>query len=565
MTKIIFAVCAFTMSSIILPQELSKTELDSLYNLYTYLQGINTSGSINQNLLENPEVGKCGLGLVTSIKQNLNSFSLEQQSLLHKLLERPTLPNSIVTPSGLFRVHYTNVGNDAIGYDLNTLLSAIDSVYNFEIGYLGYPMPPTDGADGGDDKYDIYVKNIPGFYGYTQPENKVNSTNWTSYLVIDNDYPTGSYYTQGINAAIVTVAHEFHHAIQMGSFAPSELNAPFRESDRFFYEITSTSFEEFVFDDVNDYYAYMPTYFQNPENSMPSHEGYNLAIWNIYLQNNFGFDILKSQWELMPSTPSIKAIALSINDAGSTMGNELNKFGLWTYFTNSRAVSGRYFEEAANYPLITPTAAMNFNSSSQVYNMSVNPTANYFLRINLPSPDGVFFTIITNSDWQKAIDNYSQFLDFSFTIYSDSASGEKVINDDYSVSFSRDNQMFWNNAGILNNIIVYGDSNYSVPDIEGETFAYPLPYKTSSSGNIRIAFQGESTLGEEVDLNIYSAGVELYYSGKKAIRSSYIKNSEKFCEIVIENVDADFSSGVYIYVIKSGENIYKGKLVIFND
>lgn len=177
----------------------------------------------------------------------------------------------------------------------------------------------------------------------------------------------------------------------------------------------------------------------------------------------------------------------------------------------------------------------------------------------------MFFTIITNSDWQKAIDNYSQFLDFSFTIYSDSASGEKVINDDYSVSFSRDNQTFWNNAGILNNIVVYGDSNYSIPDLEGETFAYPLPYKTSSSGNIRIAFQGESTLGEEVDVNIYSAGVELYYSGKKTIRSSYLKNSEKYCEIVVENTDAEFSSGVYIYVIKSGENIYKGKLVIFND
>jgi len=194
--------------------------------------------------------------------------------------------------------------------------------------------------------------------------------------------------------------------------------------------------------------------------------------------------------------------------------------------------------------------------------MTIAPVANYFLKINLPSSDGVFYSIITNSDYQRTS---NQTVPFSFSIYQDTVNGEKVINDFYSVSFDKDGQPFWNNAGILNNIVVYGDSNYSVPDIEGETFAYPLPYKTSSSGNIRIAFQGESTLGEEVDLNIYSAGVELYYSGKKTIKSSYIKDSEKYCEIVVENSDADFSSGVYIYILKSGENIYKGKLVIFND
>ncbi len=176
------------------------------------------------------------------------------------------------------------------------------------------------------------------------------------------------------------------------------------------------------------------------------------------------------------------------------------------YFTKTRTISGRYFEEATNYPLITPTAIVNFNSSSQTYNMSLNPTANYYLKVNLPLLDGEFNTIITNSDWQKAIDNFSQLLDFSFTIYGDTASGEKIISEKYSVSFNRDNQSFWNNSGILNNIVVYGDSNYAIPDLEGHTYAYPLPFKTSSSGNVTIAFQTNSNLGEEVDLNIFSVG-----------------------------------------------------------
>jgi len=562
MRKITIVVFILLFSSTIIPQELSRNELDSLYNLFTFVRGINPSDKMQQILDENPGEKKCGLGLVTAVKQNLNSFSLEQQSVLSKLLDRPILPNTAVSPNGFFRVHYTTTGPDAIGYDLNLLLSALDSAYNFEINFLGYPSPPTDGSAGGDEKYDIYVQDLAGLYGYTQPENKVNPTNWTSYLVIDNDFPSGFYYTQGINAARVTVAHEFHHAIQMGNYAPINPSEPFRNSDRFFYEITSTAFEEFVFDDVNDYYAYMPSYFQNPETPMSLNDGYNLAIWNIFLQNNFGFEIIKNQWEQIPTKSALEVIALSIFQEGSTLGNELNKFGIWTYFTNSRAITGRYFEEAANYPLINPTASVSFTPPSDTYDMTIAPVANYFLKVNLPSSDGVFYTIITNSDYLKTP---NQTFPFSFSVFQDSITGEKVISDFYSVSFNKDGQEFWNNAGILNNIVVYGDSNYSIPDLEGETFAYPIPYKRSSSGSLRIAFQGVSTLGEEVDLKIYSAGVELYYSGKKAIRSSYLKDSQKYCEIVIDNTEINFPTGVFIYVIKSGENIYKGKLVIFND
>jgi hypothetical protein len=235
-----------------------------------------------------------------------------------------------------------------------------------------------------------------------------------------------------------------------------------------------------------------------------------------------------------------------------------------SFFTDSRAVPGRYFEEAAGYEhLIIPTATLNFNSSAQTYNMSINPTANYFFKINLPSPDGVFYTIITNSDWQKAIENPDQTFPFSFSIFHDTISG-KAINGNYSVSFSKDNQEYWNNAGILNDIVVYGDSNYSIPNLEGDTYAFPMPFKLSSQDYISIDFQSDLN-NEEVDLNIYSAGLELYYSGKKRVQSPYLKDSKRYRRITLNKSDANFSSGVYIYVIKSGNDIYKGKLVIFND
>jgi hypothetical protein len=562
MTKLLTTIIILIFFAQTNAQDYSRVELDSLFNNFTFIRGVNFSDLHQKQVDENPESIKCGMQLVNSIKQNLEYFSHEQQQVLIPLLQRPVTQTSIVSSNGFFRVHYDISGNNAIGYDLNLLLQAVDSVYNFEIIALGFPPPPSDDTSGGDGKYDIYVLNIVD-YGYTQPENKISDSRWSSFMVIDNDYPAGSYFTQDINAARVTVAHEFHHAIQMGSYAPSEINSPYRTEDVYFYELTSTSFEEFVFDDVNDYYAYMPSYFNHPEYPMSNQNGYNLAIWNIYLQKNYGFSIIKRQWELMPAKRALESIALSINDIGSTFGNELNKFGIWTYFTHTRSVPGRYFEEAASYEhLITPTATVSFTPPSKTYDMTIAPVANYFLKINLPSPDGVFYTIITNSDYQKTP---NQTFPFSFSIYQDTVNGVKIINDFYSITFNQDGQTFWNNSGILNDIVVYGDSNYSIPNLEDDSYAYPMPYKKSSSGIIRIAFQADLNLGDEVDLNIYSAGLESVYSGKKNVQYSYMKNFKKMSEVLLLNGDISYPSGVYIYVIKSGNDIYKGKLVIFND
>ena len=561
MIKIITAFLILVSVSQMHSQEFSKNELDSLYNLFTFIRGVNQSDKMQQQLDENPEIRKCGLGLVTAIKQNLKSFSIEQQNILFNLLERPQTQTSIVSSNGFFRVHYDLTGNNALGYDLNLLLEAIDSVYSFEINYLGYPVPPSDGSSGGDDKYDIYVINLGNTYGQTWYENSVGVTNWTSYVEIDNDFGIG-FYTHGIDAARVTIAHEFHHAIQMGNYAQLNGNSAIRLSDTYFYEITSTSMEEFIFSSVNDYYGYMPGYFLHPELPMSDQSGYNMAIWNIYLQNNFGFEIIKNQWEQMPNKFALEAIALSIFQNGSTFGNELNRFGIWTYFTKSRTIPGRYFEEANNYPLITPTATVSFTPPSDTYDMTIGPVANYFLKINFPSPDGVFYSIITNSDYQKTL---GQTFPFSFSVFQDTISGERVINKNYSVSFSNDNQQFWNNAGILNDVVGYGGSSFPEQNLGVESFAYPTPFRKSSSNEINIVFLSNRIPGEEVDLYIYSAGMELYFSAKEHIHLPRIGDPKKYREMTLNKSEANFSSGVYIYVIKSGDDIYKGKLVIFND
>ena len=522
---------------------------------------------------------KCGFVIYNDVRLNFDSFTFEQQDMLKPLISRPQLQTSIISPSGFFRIHYDQSGSNRPSYvtgltteqNVAQVAEALDSVFSFEIAYLGYLSPPGDNGAGGDDKYDVYIQD-QGFgsgviYGYTQPETKVGPVNWSSYMVIDNDYPASEYYTSGLGAMRVTVAHEFHHGIQVGSYSIPNGNSPYRDEDVFFYELTSTSMEEFVFDTVNDYYGYMRSYFQSPNKPFAGQNGYNMAIWNLYLQKRFGFQILKNQWELIPSINAILAINNSLLNEGSYFPGELNKFGVWTYYTNIRSIPGQYFEEAANYPLITPTSKLNFNPPQLNAQGSLRPTANYFLKFTISGSGDSLYAIITNGDAYAASTNWNQFFSFDYTLFSDTTSGARILTDDYSSTFSTSNLNYWSVSEILNNLLVRSDSAL-VPTVEvDESLVFPNPFKYSTASisgeaNINITLNMQS--GTEVDFNVYSVGLQLVYAGSKTV-GPLLNNSLGIYWNALDNNNNKVGSGVYIYVIKQGDEVIKGKVVIFDE
>ena len=66
---------------------------------------------------------------------------------------------------------------------------SIDSAYAILHTHLGYAVPPSDGSAGGDDKYDIYILEMPN-YGLTQPESPGPESwdDYTSYMAINNNF-----------------------------------------------------------------------------------------------------------------------------------------------------------------------------------------------------------------------------------------------------------------------------------------------------------------------------------------------------------------------------------------
>ena len=525
---------------------------------------------------------KCGFITVTDVRANLNRFTPEQQTNLSTLLDRPSLQTSIVSPSGFFRIHFDLTGNNRPSYvasltteqNVAQVAEALDSVYRFEIAYLGFLSPPGDNSLGGDDKYDIYIQDqgigSGVLYGYTQPESRVGPVSWSSYMVIDNDYPASEYYTSGLGAMRVTVAHEFHHGIQVGNYSIQSDVSPYRNDDVFFYELTSTSMEEFVFDTVNDYYGYMRSYFQYPNKPFAIQNGYNLAIWNIYLQKRFGYEILKKQWELIPSISAILAINNSIINVGSYFPGELNKFGIWTYYTNVRTIPGQYFEEAASYPLITPTSKITFSPPEQLAQGTLRPTANYFLKFTISGTGDSLYAIITNGDAFTASTNWNQYFNFDYTLFSDTTNGTRKLTNDYSSTFSSTSN-FWSVSEIYNNILVREDSTQYIPEnTNNDSFVFPNPFfYSNSSGPQTIFIAFDTEINKDVDFSVFSAGLQLVYSSNNLITTQKnVLDGKSFIGIswdLINDVQRKLDSGVYIYVIKQGDEVIKGKVVIFNE
>ena len=554
----------FIVVPISFAQQLSGEEFDSLYNRFIQIRA--------PHLLELPveltaEERKCGFEIVNRVKINFENFSIEQQAVLKPLLQRPVMQTSIASPSGFFRIHYDTAGisipsyinNASIETNVQEVVKTLDSTYSFEVDYLGYPVPPPDGNEGGDNLYDVYIINQPsGLYGFTLFETEIEpgSDKYTSYQVIDNNY-TG-YFSEGVNGLQVTAAHEFHHAIQGGNYI-------FRPSDTYFYEITSTAMEEFVYNDVNDYYAYMSSYFAHPDRPMPQQNGYNMAIWNIYLKERFGFDILKLQWELMPDFRAITSINNSIINKSSAFPRELNKFGIWTYFTNYRTIPGTYFKDAVNFPLIAPTGTIQFTPPSEPVNMSANPVTNNFIKFVVTSSSDTLVSIVSNGDATSAITELSQDFNFDYELFNNPNSGERKLTTVYSSDFSVTEPTLWSVSEILNNQIVLEDTVLHQPP-GSISYAYPNPftYEKNYITGSRIFLPVDLVVGETVDYNVYSVGMQLFYSKEEIIK--ILPGDQK--GVVWNGFDHDgnkLASGVYIYVIKKGDDVVKGKVVIFNE
>ena len=320
--------------------------------------------------------------------------------------------------------------------------------------------------------------------------------------------------------------------------------------DLYYHETSSTAMEEFAYDYVNDYYAYMPGYFNNISRRFSSGSGYDFAIWNIYLEKRFGHNILKRIWEIMATDKSaLNAISISVFEFSSTFKDELNFFGQQIFFTNYRSTANTIFDEAENYPLVklsTPypgSTTINHNS-----NLAAN---NYFLfAVSKGDYTDSLISIVTNSDINNNVS-------FEYSFLTSPESGASKIVNNYYYKLNSNNPGMVKASNIFNNEPIIGDIEKG--EIE---FPYPQPFSYAKKEHEYIFIPVTQNETGQAFLNIYSISMDLKYSGMLNIISG---NKISLMWNGYDKNNAKLPTGVYIYVTKSGDEIKKGKLVIYNE
>jgi hypothetical protein len=547
MLKKVLILIIFTTAPVFSQDEMSK--LDSLYNSFLEMKGISSYSEIPQRDSINEEK-KCGFRVASEIYLNIDKFDLPRKENVLTLLQRPVTQTSIVSDSGLFRVHFDTSGIHKVYYNVYDFAKALDSSYNYEVNYLGYPAPAAT-------IYDVYIQNTGGYYGYTQPEGEIvaGSKQYYSYIVVHNSF--AGFYTQGIDAARVTAAHELHHAIQMSNYILREENENLQ--DVFFYEMTSTAMEEFVFDTVNDYYGYMKSYFDNPDRTFSLNNGYNIAAWNIFLKDRHGFDVLKRQWAYLINYRALLSIELSLNDYNTSFAEELSEFGVWTYFTNYRSIPNKYFTEAEFYPVIRPMNNVAFYPPSKTVSVNSSPVSNCFIRFFAPFNNQVdtLFAIISNGDVQRGIQSPASSIPFIYDLYNYNAPGSESLDGYYYAKLYSSDLLFFIRKEILNDSVMSGNGSYRrVAD-----FVFPSPFRYKKHEFLYLPVPPASS--GLAEFFIYDLNMELLFSNVETIINKFGNRVVKWNGLKQNNDKT--GSGIYFYLVKSNSGTINGKLVIVNE
>lgn len=334
---------------------------------------------------------KCGMSVAMDFAQNRHLLDKDlMRSMGLAVFGRPALPLSYDSPDNLFKIHYTKSDSNAVYQSdkdsdgdgvpdyVESVAIIFDSVYHHIIDDLGYRVPPDDSVAGGDSKYDVYLRDVDQTaYGYTTSDDPrlgdptVYSIN--SYIELDNDFQRiAAYKDRPLDAVRVTAAHEFFHAVQFGmDYREYEIYGAAVDR-RYWMEMSAVWMEDEMYDDINDYYFYLPYYYDDPRLSIQQFvtygdlHPYGAVVFPIFLSEKFGSDIIRDIWTMCGNLPGPNFLdaldsTLDVIYFGtprpdtSVLPEIFGEYAVWNFFTGLRsdmAPDSVGFSDGENYPAI---------------------------------------------------------------------------------------------------------------------------------------------------------------------------------------------------------------------
>lgn len=249
-----------------------------------------------------------------------------------------------------------------------TNVAIMQQVWNHQVGALAYRPPYPDGAEGGDERFDVYLKDIgaQGLYGYCVPETRVDPSDDTDYrasgyCVLDDDF--AEFPKPGLPSLRVTAAHEFFHAVQFGyDFA----------EDPWIMEATATWMEERFADDVNDNRQYLGYgQLMSPSVPLDTFQGAGLGQYGNWifferLSQTYGAAAVKAVWARMDSAYGVARDQYSTQAIRTFLASQNMPFPkFYAQFAAGNLIPHRTYTEGAAYRPAPVSAGYTLSSGTK--------------------------------------------------------------------------------------------------------------------------------------------------------------------------------------------------------
>ena len=325
---------------------------------------------------------KCATPLVQEFLAAQTELNVAATDEISTLLEPMTAQSVVLSSQGRFLFSYSLTGDHAVSAEdvdpSNGIPDYVERIGDYfeqaweseiEAGEFMAPIAY-------EGPYPVSFQNMAA-YGYTVA---VDQTVGSTRIILHNNFegfpqnddPDGDRW----GAAKVTAAHELRHASQ---YAAS------RWSEGGWIEMDAVWAEELVFDEVNDYYNFLPgeSPLRRPDLSLdagPTGSGsYEDAVFQIWLQQTWGLDIISDFWERRRASRS-EAVLSSweqvLADRNVSLAEGWALFTAWNYGTDQRAIPGVGYDEATRYlsgPAVPCSVIQPFTYSAAVEYLAAHP------------------------------------------------------------------------------------------------------------------------------------------------------------------------------------------------
>lgn len=521
------------------------------------------------------------------------TFGIRHETSMKSILKgervlKPSLPFSIVSDRGHFRIHYALSGPDAVdSTDTNrngipdyvdACGNAFEYAYTIQVDSMGFPPPPNNGENG-KNPYDVFLIDLSqqGLYGLTTSElslpGSTNQHRYTlTYIEVDNNYSKSdktanggpSFNTFELDALNITAAHEFQHAIHLANYGMND-----QLYDVSLYEMFCTWIEAYHYPEIKDYQYYVKNYFTNPiENRFGQRysqfvsSGYANALFFEYLhgktqEQSLGFKPILDMWDnIGKKNLPYRALELSL------LNNNLPLHELWcgyverTYYTGKRARGidpGLVFKDASQFPLMktdTITANPTALFTGSIFPFEIRSLSSGLIGSGFLTDTANIFFSPAYSDYFRVFGGQS----LSYSVLIDKNSDKTPIGfSDYYVDMDFKSNRFCSLIQLSKGELIFPAEK-----------PYPNPFSLSKHSVIHFPLPYAIELGQEVEIQIFTIAGAPVYSERVKASIDYTNVSKTDVNILVAKLEntSQLLPGIYMFTIYSEHEPISGKFMV---